>query len=339
MIFKNGDQWDGWLDDLKQTHGKQGKVELKKQMEFKTVEKYHSNKTMTNGKGFKQVIPYAANLQIPVEYTWKDPKDGTRHMIRYAEQVNTHMVGKGLNKDPMKVMTPRRLTTDKGFMKVNRDQLDLYWFLINHPMCGTGRMFSKEEKPQGVGVREATSNLQMYGNSIVFNEVNKERELVGQVELDMKITTAKNLLYQTTREAELRNIYAFYDKPNAATVDENEIKLFLKGKIEGKATDNQYPSGAHEFIAILEDKAREVKGLVSQAQQLEVIEFVRGQRTWLFKADDGDTAQPICSVPKLTNEIKGLAEWIEKNDSGEVLDILRKKVKQAEEHKKKEAYA
>lgn len=317
MIYRDGHLWDGWRDDLKSTHG--AKFQLKKPAEFTVIDAYRTTKKID-----RTLVPVFANLQIPVEYTWAD-QEGTRHAIKYAKTSQKRVIGKETIDHTM----PRRLPM-KGTMYVPKDDLELYWFMINHPMCGTARRFNPEEKPKGVGVRDAQYNLASYGTQIVYKELNRERELESQVDLDKMLTKAKFLLYDTVREGELRNIYAFYNKNNSSTTDPNEIRLFLKNKIEGKPTDNSYASGAHEFISILEDKGRAIKGTVIQAQQLGVIEFVKGQRTWMMEGN------PICQVPKVVNEVKGICEWIEKNDTGEVLEAIQKGVTDKEKSRKAE---
>lgn len=325
MIYKNGELWEGWREDLDITHGKRFK--LNKTVTFKTIDKYQGVKKI-DGKS----VPVFATVQIPCEYTWTDDK-GSRHQIKYAESSSVTMVGKGVNKEPITIYRPRRIQM-KGSVRVNSDQLELYWFLINHPFCGTSKRFSKEDAPVGVGVRKAEQNLQLYGKDIVFLETNPERELESAVELDKLITKAKQILYETVSEKELRSVYAFYDKADSTTIDVNAINLFLKAKIEGKPHNPEYSSGAREFITILDDKSRAIKSTVQQAQELEVITFVKGQRVWLL---DG---HPITSVPKMKNEIKVLVEYLESSDTGEVLQALEagivKKEKEKRESRKAE---
>lgn len=325
MIYKNGELWEGWREELSTTHGV--KFKLTKPVTFATISKYAGTKKID-----QTLVPVYANVQIPCEYTWTDSK-GARHQIKYAETSNVTMVGKGVNKEPITIYRPRRIAM-KGHIKINVDQLELYWFLINHPFCGTSKRFSKENQPVGVGVRQAEQNLQLYGKDIVFNETNPERDLENAVELDKLIAKAKMVLYETVGEKELRSVYAFYDKSDSMTADANSIRLFLKKMIEGKPLNKEYSSGAREFLSILDDKARAIKSTVTQAQELDVIVFVKGQRTWLL---DG---HPITQVPKTKNEVKYLVEYLEQNDNGEVMKALEegivKKEKDLKESRKAE---
>ncbi len=314
MIYKDGQLWDGWREDLEKSHGK--KFQLKKTAVFRVIDRFSGKKKVD-----KRLIDVYAQVQIPVEYTWTS-SEGIRSRIKYATNADLQTLKGG--KETKMVYTPRRIPM-KGILYVNQDNVELYWFLINHQMCGTARRFNSAEKPEGVGVRQAQYNLSNYGNDIVFKEVNKDAELQSAVKTDLLITKAKYILYDTVSEKELRNLYAFYGNNN---MDENpdQIRLYLKAKIEGRPTDLQFPSGAAEFLSILEDKARVLKGTVAQAAQLGVIEFTKG-RVWMFGEN------PICTVPKLKDTVNYLVEWLKENDVDGLTKAITEGVVEKERNK------
>lgn len=284
------------MDDL----GKNFK--LKKDVDFELTSDY-SGFQRINDNWMKMFPPY---LGLPIEYSYIDKK-GAGHHIRYVESRGSTM--NHVTRAEVVLLTPAVIEFQKGRVKCSASNLALYWFLINHPDCATNEEYKGESGKQ---------KLLNRARPCIFLEINRERERELTLAKEEKVIDMTYILSKRSTEADLRELYAFYEQPNAQEADLQAIKIYLLAEAR-KDPD--------KMKRTIEDSQRSFTALVNDGEDKGVLVYKKQERMWKLK----DQTESICSVPSGINPKEHLVKWLKENDTnGEVQGIIKEMMTQAE---------
>lgn len=303
MIYKNGKEWTGWREEL----GKSFK--LKKSVKFYLTSHYQGVKIVDK----KKMITYPESLALMPIYTAM-MGDGACE-IRYVIKPMPVRSGKKGGETAMG-FSPTEIIFRNGVLEVRKDQLDLWYFLTNHPRCETNpQYFTKDGK---INENAVTLAVNAYSH-FIFRERNEEREQEISFDREKAVIQAKHFIINEMTKEEAREIYKSYNEPDWEEATLSRMKNFLLAKA------GEDPK---KFMEELNSEVRTFKSKIHEAVQAEVIFFDLRLKVWKFSGVE--TTEPIMRVAKGDDHVLALAKFLQMKDNGAVYETICNKVLEAE---------
>lgn len=302
MIYENSKEITTWKD------------ELGKKFTFKGVRKFYLTSHYQGARivDKKTVVTFTPEFGLEPFYT--AIVGGAAVERRYLQKVVPVRGGK---KGETQIgYQPEKIIFRNGVLEVRANQLDLYWFLINHPRCETNPQYvDKDGKPKD---DQMTLAMATYSH-FLFKERNEVLEQEQTFDKQKEIIKAQNWVVNECTEKEARELYKLFGEADWEEATLARIKNYLLAK----AGENP-----QKFMEELDSEIRTFKSKIGDAMQAEVIFFDKMKKVWKWSGVKGES---ILAVAKGDDPIVKLAKHLQLKDNGELWEAICDKVKEAEE--------
>lgn len=304
MIYVNGKEDKTWMESLGRA------FKLKKSVRFFLTSHYQGTQIVND----RPITTYPESFALPCLYI--GIKEGAAVEVRYA--IKQIAVRGKKNEGNSLDFSPGELVFRNGVLEVRKDQLDLYWFLINHPRCETNpAYFDKAGKVKDDAITVAMNTYSHF----LFKERDEAKENEISFDAQKAVIDAQNFVVNKMSEKEARELYRLYNEPDWEEASIARIKNFLLVKA---AEDPK------KFTEEIDSEIRTYKAKVNEASAAEVIFFDGRKRVWKFSGIE-NANNVIMAVAKGANETIALAKYLQLKDNGELWETLCAKVLEAEQ--------
>lgn len=312
MIYKNGELWQGWKDELKKIIAVKGKEmpKLKTTPEFYLTDLFKHYKEVSPGK----VVPmYCPVMFIQPAYEWQD-EDGSTSEIRYVEREQIAATRSNNSKTPtVGKFQPEVIEFIDGFLRPDKNKLDFFWFLMNHPDNIMNPVYDNKQ-------RKAE-----HAKPFIFQYKDKEKEINMAYDKEKQLSEAIVKANNGLTKEEARQLYMNLNNSADVNASERSIGLFLMSYARNNPA---------EFLKAAANDDSKFGAIVKEAVAFRVLKYLPPVRAWKFVEGEGD---PFCTVTKGVNEVDAMVEFLRLKDSdGATLKEIQSRLAAARDKADKE---
>lgn len=286
-------------DDVKTSPPKKLREELKKKQAVFVLAPERMPVHPDTGK---PSIP--RSFTFPAVYTEYDAMSGTMVAYRYAEGATPVSAPGG---GQIMKYSPRTIEfTQSGAIIINERNVDLYWWMLNHPQNGSNPNRDKSKPP-------------------IFVLEDKAEEAAQTIETQRKRVTAENKIYFTWTPEELREVAKSFGVQGVDGLSDDEIRVNLMVIMRRDPV---------QFL--LSAQADEVSSRAKMQEALDkgVLYYDSGAASWHYLDSNAKAGKLIVAVRPGEEPMERLITFLEKTDKdGNLAYILARIQEETEEPK------